>query len=191
MSQDEAGQPAAADAARVRRVLQGEGAAFGELYDAHADTVYRYLLLRCRDAGLARDLTQDAFERALEALPRLREPRRFAGWLLRIARHRLLDHWDRQRRRPDAEPLDALPPDVEGQPMSETALADQLRLAGLPFEQLTERQRRLIALRFGAELSIREVAEQLGCSPRAARQLQYRALQRLREAESGGSEGEA
>ena len=65
------------------------------------------------------------------------------------------------------------------------ARVDALRLLNVA-SGLTELQCEVLALRFGAGLSIVETADQIGRSPEAAKQLQYRALEVLREADRAG-----
>ena len=177
-SGDARGEPP--DGELVPRVLAGEPEAFVTLFERHGDRVHRFLLLRTGDEALAEDLMQDVFERALRSLPSLREPERFRAGLMRIARNGLASHWERRARRPESD--DPIPPELQG-PASERperALEPAWRLQALRLRHLPEREQQILALRFGAELSLREAAEQLGCSMAAARQLQYRALTRLR-----------
>lgn len=178
------------DGALVRRVLRGDPEAFGRLFERHADACYRFLSLRTGDAARAEDLVQDAFERALDRLPELRQPERFRAWLMQIARSLLARDWERRARQAAAEPpvsADALPSRTED---PERLAEPRLRLAALRLQELSEREQRVLALRFGAGLSTREAAELLGCSESAARQLQYRALTRLRALVDESAEGD-
>jgi RNA polymerase sigma-70 factor (ECF subfamily) len=175
------------DAALVRSARSGDARAFGLLYERHGTAVFRYLLLRSADRQLAEDLSQDVFEAAMDGLAGLREPAQFRAWLMRIAHNRLQSHWSRQRRRPDRQSLEQpLPQETASHDLHEQALDSRLRVEALMVHDLGEREQRLLALRFGAGLPLREIAAQLGCSEPAARQLQYRALKRLREKTQGG-----
>jgi RNA polymerase sigma-70 factor (ECF subfamily) len=171
----------ASDAALVNRARRGDARAFGLLYERHAPAVYRYLLLRSSDAELAEDLSQDVFEKAMDALGGLRDPASLRAWLMRIAHHRLVNHWSRKERRPDKTPLDALPPGAEAAEMPDHSLESRLSTEALMLRRLSEREQELLALRFAAGLPMRQIAAQLGCTEAAARQLQYRALKRLRD----------
>jgi RNA polymerase sigma-70 factor (ECF subfamily) len=173
--------PSPSDAALVRRTLRGEPSAFGELYDRHVERVFRYVALRVQGPAAA-DLTHDCFERALRGLAELREPERFGSWLMQIAHRQVLNHWARRQRHPDAEPLDEsdaalLQPGAPSEAERELQLAEvTARLA-----ELGTRQRDVVALRFGAGLSLRETAAVMGVSEAAVKQLQRRAIERLRQ----------
>lgn len=169
------------DAELVRSARSGDARAFGLLYERHVTAVFRYLLLRSADRQLAEDLCQDVFEGAMDGLAGLREPAQFRAWLMQIAHNRLQSHWSRQRRRPDRQSLEPpRPREATTNEMPERALESRLQVEALMLQELGEREQRLLALRFGAGLPLREIAAQLGCSEPAARQLQYRALKRLR-----------
>ena len=52
----------------MRGAQEGDGGAFGQLYDAYSDTVYRYIYHRVSQKPLAQDLTSEAFLRALRLM---------------------------------------------------------------------------------------------------------------------------
>lgn len=168
-------------------VLDGDASAFGRIYIRHVDAVFRYLALRVRDPYVAEDLTHEVFTKALRSLSTLRQPNALAGWLARIAHNVAANHWRYQDRRRTAS-MDA--PDEERLPL-EQRLGREDRLtaveAGVEVEALldavdglTEDQRQVIALRFGAGITLAEAAQLMRRSPEAVKQLQYRALEALR-----------
>lgn len=69
----------------------------------HRSTVVGYLRRRLRDPMLVEDLTQETFLRLHRAQPSLAEPLQLRAWLLRTARHLLIDHI---RARKPEQPLD-------------------------------------------------------------------------------------
>ena len=64
-----------------------------ELYDSALPEVYGYLLARCGARALAEDLTAETFLAAVTACRRTPPPLPSTGWLIGIARHKLVDHW--------------------------------------------------------------------------------------------------
>ncbi|MEW6250603.1 MAG: sigma-70 family RNA polymerase sigma factor [Planctomycetota bacterium] len=76
----------ASDATLVSGVLNGDRAAFAELYDRRARLIRAVCFDATHDLDVAADLTQETFLRAWMRLRALREPQRFAPWLVGIAR---------------------------------------------------------------------------------------------------------
>ena len=155
--------------------------------------MHRYLLQRLRDPQQAEDLTQDVFVNALRALADFQWQGAFRPWLLRVAHHRLVNHWRTLGRRPQLAdlPEDAAP---EDDPSAGPELADELDLGALvalrldsaaaemAIARLTELQQQALALRFGLELSVAETAAVMGRSQSAVKNLQFSALGHLRTA---------
>jgi len=70
-----------------------------DLYDEAVADVYGYLYRRCSSAALAEDLTSETFLAAAAAVARGRAPSPFTvGWLIAVARNKLVDHWRRAER---------------------------------------------------------------------------------------------
>ena len=157
---------------------------FERLYAAEAQGLLAFLTYRTGDRALAEDLLADAFERALRA--RRRFDRRRASektWLYAIALNCLRDH----ARRRDAEAR-ALQRSGEGsEPRADPGLAavehrDEVQRA---LGVLSPEEREAIALRFGAELSVPEIAEVLGQPLTTVEGRVYRALRKLRDRLAG------
>lgn len=69
----------------VKRAHAGDQMAFEVLYERYNTRICRYLSRMTGNDGVGCELAQETFLKAWEALPGLREPSRFAGWLYRIA----------------------------------------------------------------------------------------------------------
>jgi RNA polymerase sigma-70 factor, ECF subfamily len=149
---------------------------FGDLYEIHFAQVYSFIMRRVGNRAIAEDLTSDAFRKALEHLPRFEwRGAPFASWLLRIAANVVADQSSRSSREvalPEDAPEPTVNPDVE-------AAEDFSRLLRL-VEQLPSSQRVVILQRFVEQKSIREIAQHMGKTEGAVKQLQLRALQSLR-----------
>jgi RNA polymerase sigma-70 factor (ECF subfamily) len=150
---------------------------FARVYDEHLWHVYGFLSYRVRDRDLAEDLTQATFERALRAWPRF-DPRRASErtWLLAIARNLMIDHHRRDHAEPSGEIDESLLPTTPG-PEEALAVWPELQDA---LQQIGEREREVIALRFGADLSGPEIAELTELSLANVQQILSRSLKRLR-----------
>lgn len=79
------------DAELIAQVLAGRADAFETLVRRHLDAAWTVALARTGSPDDAEDVCQDALLAALERLGDLREPARFAGWLLEIVRNRALN----------------------------------------------------------------------------------------------------
>lgn len=154
---------------------------FARLYDEHVWAVYGFFGYRLGSREDAEDLTQLTFERALKAWGRFDPDRAGVGtWLLAIARNLLIDYHraDRSNR---IEPLgDGLAPEYEptgGMPDSVLGLDPDLEAA---IDRLDDRERELLALRFGGDLGGPEIAGLTGLSLANVQQILSRTLRRLR-----------
>jgi RNA polymerase sigma-70 factor, ECF subfamily len=76
-----------------RQVRPDPGPALLDLYDAALPEVYGYLLARCGRRAVAEELTSETFLAAVAACRRQPPPAPSLGWLVGIARHKLVDHW--------------------------------------------------------------------------------------------------
>ncbi len=165
----------------IQRARNGDVAAFGEIYDTHVDSVYRYLLYRVREPSDAEDLTSEVFTRAFANIHRYRwQGKSFLAWLYTIARNAVTDR--RRRDRPTVELDNAYGLAAEGPTAHDRAVlgeeVDALRGA---VKYLTGEQQEVLVLRFIENMSSREVATILGKNEGAIRALQFRALGRLRK----------
>ena len=174
----------AADERLMVEAAQDDPAKFADLYEIHFERVYAFIVARVRDRSVAEDLTSDVFHKALANL-RSYEWRGapFSAWLIRIAANAVADQGKRAAREVSnaGEALDTgvVPAaDLE-------AMEDRARLFRLVSE-LPGNQRRVIRRRFVEQMSIREIAREMGRSEGAVKQLQFRALQTLRAQMEGG-----
>ena len=161
---------------------------FEELYEDHVWEVFGFFAYRLGSRQVAEDLTQVTFIKALRAWDRY-DPVRSAPltWLLAIARNVLIDHY-RADRSGAEEPLagDAVLDAALGHaPGPETALGVSPELERA-LATLSERDREIIALRYGADLTGPEIAELLGLSLANVQQIVSRSLRKLRT-ELGGA----
>jgi RNA polymerase sigma-70 factor (ECF subfamily) len=157
------------------------------VYDEHVWRVYGFLAYRLRDRHEAEDLTQTTFERALRAWGRF-DPSRASEstWLLTIARNLLIDHHRRDRSGLMDEIDDRLLPATSG-PEERYAASPELTEALL---ELSDRDREVIALRFGGDLTGPEIADLVGLTLANVQQILSRSLRKLRgllDAERAGS----
>jgi RNA polymerase sigma-70 factor, ECF subfamily len=176
-------QPDRSDERRLVERSRNDPAAFGQLYELYVDRVFAYLRTYTDTQDDAADLTQHVFLRALEALPEYRDrglP--FGAWLFRIARNAAIDTFRRQRRvlpwEHVPESLHPISPlDLEAVTLQREAL-NQMRVL---IARLTPEKQELLALRFAAGLSSREIAPLVGRSHPAVQKELVRIMHSLKE----------
>jgi RNA polymerase sigma-70 factor (ECF subfamily) len=159
------------------QVRPDPGPALLELYDAALPEVYGYLLSRCGQRALAEDLTAETFLAAVEAV-RTRPPRELTtGWLVGVARHKLVDHWRRAEREERRLRLvgDQRPDDPWDERLDALLAREVLAMLG-------PHHRAALTLRYLDGLSVPEVAEHLGRTVRATEALLVRAKAAFRQA---------
>ena len=83
----------------IDRARRGDVDAFEQLYRMHAGRVYALCLRLAADPVVARELTQDTFVKAWDALPRFRADASLTTWLHRIAVNALLERRRGEKRR--------------------------------------------------------------------------------------------
>lgn len=165
----------------VEAARQGSQDALAALYEYYFPKVYRYVALRLGPED-AEDVTTEVFLRIIDnirsftwrGLP-------FGAWVFRIARNEVVSHARKQKVRANTAQLHESIRDegFNGFERVETELtvATIQRLA----QALPEAQRQVIALRFGAGLSVAETAKALNKTENNVKVLQHKAIARLQQ----------
>lgn len=136
--------------------------------------VYAYIAYRVGDGPLAEDITNDAFERALRYRNTFDGRRGDAvAWLIGIARRCILDAQASEATLIVELPEPAATPDLAAEAVRRLDLAAAV-------SRLPERDRELVALRFGADLTARQIGEVVGMRTNAVEVALHRALAILR-----------
>ena len=162
----------AAEPARATQVL--------DLYDRALPQVYGYLVRRCGSPALAEDLTSETFLAAVDACRRDAVPSLSVGWLVGVARHKLVDHWRRQAA--EDRRLEAVA-QVAGQPDGRVDAAElDERRALATLARLGPHHRAALTLRYLDGLGVPRVAAELGRTVHATEALLVRARNAFRSA---------
>jgi len=164
----------------VRRAARGDGEAAGLLFDHYYPRVYRYALSKLSRSQDAEDVAAETFARVLRKLDRFRwRGAGFEAWIFRIAYNLIVDNYRGSGREhltedDDDEADDVTPEDLYFQ----TEAASELSLV---LNTLSTDQREVLLLRFVAGLDTDEICHVMGRNPNAIRQLQFRALETMRQ----------
>jgi len=155
----------------------GSAPAFDELYARHRGPLYRYILRQVNDPTIANDLYQGSWEKIIKARHSYRQASPFRGWMYRITRNHVIDHF--RRLPPSAEDLDqpladAAPGPEEQFETERENHALNAAIAGLPADQ-----REALLLRLEGGLNLAGIAEVTGVSRETAKSRLRYAVQKL------------
>lgn len=152
---------------------------FADLYELHFHRVYAYAIKRLHTREEAEDATSTVFHQALAKIKDYEwRGVPFSAWLLRIAANAISDRWKRATNDATSatlsDDLENSLPDPKADDVEQRAALFQL------VEFLPADQRRVVVMRFVEQKSIREIAKEIRKTEGAVKQLQFRALQKLR-----------
>jgi RNA polymerase sigma-70 factor (ECF subfamily) len=151
------------------------------VYREHVDAVFAFFAY---SAGrqVAEDLTATTFEKVIRAWHRYDAAK--AGertWILAVARNVLTDNYRRERLR-ETMSTDEHPGLLElGEPVEWVQRRLEIDELRTWLAHLSDREREVLALRYGADLAAAEIGGLLGLSTDNVHQIVSRALRRLRE----------
>lgn len=153
--------------------------AIAALYEDCVERLFRFVVARTRDAALAEDIVSEAFLRAVREGDRLPAvPPARVAWLYKTAANLVVDSYRKRTREADAARRSA---ELEPPRADERSRADLWAAV----ERLPEGQRTAVMLRYGHGMKVVDVADALGRSEGATKQLLLRALRTLRREVSG------
>lgn len=139
--------------------------------------MYAYVAYRVGDGADAEDITSETFERAMRYRASFDASRGApVAWLLGIARRCVDESLKRSGNSPTTDDLTGISDKFE----LEATVIDRVTVAAA-LDRLDDRSRDLLALRYGADLRAREIAEILGLKTNAVEVALHRALARLRQ----------
>jgi RNA polymerase sigma-70 factor (ECF subfamily) len=149
------------------------------LYKAELPRIYNFFRYRVGDGSVAEDLTSATFEKAWGARERYRRDLgAFSTWLFTIARNVATDHFRRSGREVSLDAVSERP--GGGDPEADAIRrSDFERLSSL-LAELPERERELLALKYGAGLTNREIARVTGLTESNVGTLAHRTVKTLR-----------
>jgi RNA polymerase sigma-70 factor (ECF subfamily) len=162
----------------VMRARQRDAAAFAALIERFEKAALSAAWAILRDADRAADAVQEAFLRAWEELPGLKDAARFGGWLMQIVRHAAIDV--RRKIRPTARIFPEIPARSLG-PALQAEQRDRDRQVKQALDLLDETTREAILLRYYEGMPTKEIAEVLEMSPAAVDMRLSRGRALLRE----------
>jgi RNA polymerase sigma-70 factor (ECF subfamily) len=159
----------------IRSCQTGDQQAFEQLLNLHEERLLSQATGMCRNPDLAVELAHETFIEAWKSIRRFNFSCRFSTWLFSILRNRYRNAVRRSMRKPTV-PLLEEPPVEPAQPSD----IDREQLLA-QVDQLKEKHRTVIQLRFYADASIEEIATLLGIAPGTVKSRLHYALLALRK----------
>ena len=136
--------------------------AFDELYEHFFPIIYNIIYVRVKNAAIADDIVSEVFLKMTQNLNAFDETKAsFSTWLSRIAMRTLTDYYRWQSYRQNVEWDDVFSPAVdekerpEGQLLLKEGKSELLQALG----KLSEREQRIVELKFWGEMSNKEIAQ--------------------------------
>jgi RNA polymerase sigma-70 factor (ECF subfamily) len=153
--------------------------AFERTYSEHAEPLLAFLTYRTGDRALAEDLLAETFEKVLTTRRRF-DPRRASEktWLYSIALNRVRD--SARRRAAETRAMEKVSAPVGDQTEDPLAQIDARDAVGRALAVLTAEEREAVALRYGSDLTVPEIAKLLHEPLTTMEGRLYRALRKMR-----------
>ena len=158
-------------------VANGDTEKLGVLFNRYQDKIYDYFLRMTRDEFLSGDLLQAVFEKVLRGKHTYRVTYPFVGWIFRIAKNVLMDHYRTEKSMIEMNDQVFNHIDRENG-FTKTLEKSEIEIA---LDQLEEMYREVLILTRYEELKYKEVAVIIGVSETGVKTRVHRAIKQLRE----------
>ncbi|MEQ8821658.1 MAG: RNA polymerase sigma factor [Sumerlaeia bacterium] len=174
----------------IERCQNGEAKAFDELFNAIRDDLFRWIYSMVRDEEDAQEIMQDCCVRIFRHIGRLKDPARFSSWASRMvvnqtntwrvkARRTRLEHLEEGWEVPNERlPLQGL---ADTNPRAAASRREILRDVNEAIKSLPPRQRTAVMLFDVQNWTIRQIAEDLGCTEGAVKFNIFQGRRKLRQ----------
>lgn len=164
----------------VLQAQAGNAEAFGQLYDAYMERIYRFIYFRVEDQQTAEDITSQVFLRAWNNLDRFRLGRTpYLAWLYTIAHNAVIDHYRTRKVTTALEDVRLSQPDYAEVVENVIDIEVEMKSIKSAMQTLTGDQQQVLRLKFIEGMSNDEIARHLGKREGAVRALQMRGLRAL------------
>jgi RNA polymerase sigma-70 factor (ECF subfamily) len=164
----------------VLQAQAGNSEAFGHLYDAYMERIYRFVYFRVEDQQTAEDITSQVFLKAWSNLDRFsfnRTP--YLAWLYTIAHNTVIDHYRTRKVTAALEDVRLAQQDHAEAVENGIDLSVEMKSIKKALQTLTDDQQKVLTMKFIEGMSNHEIARHLGKREGAIRALQMRGLQAL------------
>lgn len=160
----------------VKKAQKGSKQAFLSLFQKYEEDIYRMAFVYVKNQNDALDVVQETAYRSFSSIKKLKEPKYFKTWIIKIAINCSLDLLKKKRKdlQLKYEFEEYIAVEIREDVELEITLHDLM-------ENLDEMEKSVILLRFYEDLTFKEIAETLDIPLGSAKTILYRALEKLRE----------
>ena len=164
------------------KVAQSAAERFAELYDRYLPKVFRYISYRITEVQMAEDLTSVVFEKALARF-RSHDPEKatFSTWIYAIARNTIIDYYRSSSRKNVQLDNEDRSPKKDASSEDSAIRAEEFQALWSFIDRLSGREQEIISLKFGAEMTNRQIARMTGLSESNVGTIIWRAVSKLRD----------
>jgi RNA polymerase sigma factor (sigma-70 family) len=175
----------------AEKVARSTAEAFAQFYEQYLPKVFRYVSYRITDKATAEDLTSVVFEKALTKFTSYDSAKAsFATWVFTIARNTLTDHFRMSGKdRAVLQESAFADPAPAPSPEDEIAKEEEYRTLQVCLGKLSSSEREIISLKFGADMTNRQIAGMTGLSESNVGVILYRTVRKLRDDFKGRHDG--
>lgn len=169
-----------ADVSLLKAVQSGDRASFGLLYDRYVKELYTFIYYKTHHKETAEDITSQVFMKALGNVGTFSEAKgNVRGWLYKIARNTIIDHYRAAKPAQDIE--DAWDLAEENTVEDDIDMRQKIENIKKYLKELSGDQRDIIIMRLWQELSYQEIAGMLGKSEASCKMSYARGIKKLKD----------
>ncbi len=160
---------------------KGDPEAFDAIYKEFLTPVYRYIFLRIRHKETTQDLTQAVFIKIFKSLNKINDFEHPLAYFFTVSRNTVIDYY-RSAKHTENLPDDIFLEDTTSKNANEALNTEaDLNQVKKAIIKLSPEQKEIILLKYFQDLTNKEISQLLGKSEEAVRQLQSRAIKKIRE----------
>ena len=166
----------------IRRIEQGDETAAEELVEKYYPEILKYCIWHAPNRTLAEDATQETFLKAVRYMNRYVHRGKFRAFLYKIAANTCVDMWRKQgttKELPEGIVIEQIQKEMSYEESGFDEIQDLLNLQQM-IRILPEELREIVILRFGHDLTIREIANITGIPFRTVQSRIRSALKKLK-----------
>ena len=166
-----------------KKIAPNTAEVFARLYEEHFPKVYRYIGFQISDTAIVEDLTSAVFEKALTKFQSYNPNKAaFSTWVISIARNTVTDYYRMNQKELNMQMENIRSVDRnEASPDEAMVKAEEIKRLQTCVARLSKQEQEIISLKFGGEMTNRQIAKTTGLSESNVAVIIFRTVRKLRE----------